>query len=115
MKTFFLDSPREYSVKGKVIKDVGKIYLDPYEQVTFVKENDEEFDFASFEWGYYIAPSLNSRALKFGYKIALVVNEQNRIYLNAVLESKISLFEENVKCKGATIICWLDEWFNDCA
>lgn len=111
MKTFFLDDPREYSVKGKVIKDMGSIYLEPYEQLTFIKDEDHEFDFASFEWGFYVTPSVNFRAKKFGYKIALVVNEQNRMYVNAVLETKMEDFIVNIKSKGARIICWLDEWF----
>ena len=114
MKTFFLETPRKYSIKKEItIKDMGKIELEPYEQITFIKDQNKEFDFTSFEWGFYIAPSVNKRAKDFGYKIALVLNEQDRLYINAVLEDKKDIFLDNIKRKKAKLICWLDEWFKD--
>ena len=50
------------------IKDVGEIYLDPDEQITFVTRDGKRHDFVSKTWGFYVTPSINVRLKKEGFK-----------------------------------------------
>ncbi|MFQ5651438.1 MAG: hypothetical protein ACE5IY_16000 [bacterium] len=111
MKTEFLDTPRVFTVKGFDIYDRGKIHLEPQEMVTFRTASGRECDFTATSWGFYLAPSLNSRLRKQGFKTALVTNEHNQLFVNAVEEDKIEAFESYLQANQNKIICWLDEWF----
>jgi len=95
------------------IKDVGEIYLDPDEQITFVTSGGKRHDFVSKTWGFYVTPSINVRLKKEGFKTALVKNKQNRIYLKTVEKEKIDLFNKYCKDEKQTIIEWLDESYNE--
>jgi len=92
VETKITQSPREFTYKGVTIKDFGKVYLENDEMVSFVTKEGRECDFVAKDWGFYIGPSLNSRLKREGFKVALVLNEQNQIYVNAVEEDKIDLF-----------------------
>jgi hypothetical protein len=106
------ETPRVYSVKEHQIKDCGDIYLEAGEQVTFVNAEGSRCDFAAKDWGYYLGPSVNGRALAEGFRTALVVNEQGRLYVNAVSVDKMEEFFTYLKDgQNSRVICWLDEWF----
>ncbi|MBL7129799.1 MAG: hypothetical protein ISS45_00095 [Candidatus Omnitrophica bacterium] len=114
MKTDFKNNPRIFKVKGFKVKDYGKIYLKDGEMVSFVTESGREWDFAARKWGLYVGPSVNSRLKKEGFKVALVLNEQGQLYVNAVEEDKIEEFKEYLKTnQNNKIISWLDEWMRD--
>lgn len=107
------DEPRTFIIKGTEIKDFGKLYLNPLEMVSFVTPSGNECDFTAQEWGFYLGPSINSRLKNEHFKVALVVNEQNQLYINAVENDKIELFKQYLKTnQNNKIICWLDEWFS---
>lgn len=114
MKTDFKNTPREFSVKGHTVKDFGKIFLEENEMVTFVTDTEKEFDFAAKEWGFYATPSVNSRLKKQGFKTALVVNEQNQLYIMAVDSEKMKEFKSYLKAnQDNRVICWLDDFFGE--
>jgi len=111
MKTSFKRKPRIFQVKGHMVKDFGKIYLNEGEMVSFVTKSGKECDFAAKDWGFYLGPSLNSRLKNQGFKVALVLNEQGQLYVHAVEKDKIKNFKRYLKSnKNNRIICWLDEW-----
>jgi hypothetical protein len=112
MKATFLDVPREFDAYGIKIKDYGKLLLETNEMISLTTKDGKEIDITSKEWGYYLAPSLNRRLKLEGFKVALVINEQNKLFINAVEIDKIDVFRKFVK-EGQTskIICWLDEFY----
>lgn len=113
MKTKFRKTPRVFEVKGHKVRDYGKIYLDDGEMISFVTKSGKECDFAAKEWGFYLGPSVNSRLVKEGFKVALVVNEQGQLYVHAVEKGKIKDFKKYLKTnQNNKIICWLDEWID---
>ncbi len=113
MQTKFLDLPRIFSVKGFQIYDYGKIQLEPQEMVSFQTPSGRECDFTAASWGFYLGPSVNSRLKKEGFKVALVLNEANQLYVNAVETDKIEEFKAYLKTnQNNKILCWLDEWLS---
>ncbi|WP_420265546.1 hypothetical protein [Candidatus Magnetominusculus dajiuhuensis] len=114
MRYDFKEFPRVFEVKGYKIKDYGKIYLDDGEMVSFVTESGRECDFAAKDWGFYLGPSVNSRLKNQGFKVALVLNEQGQLYVNAVEANKIDEFKQYLKTnQNGTILCWLDDWLSE--
>lgn len=114
MKTEFKDPPRTYEVKGHKVSDMGNIYLEDNEQVTFVTKSGKECDFTAKNWGFYLGPSVNSRLKRQGFKVALAMNEQNQLYVHAVEEDKLDEFHKYMKeNQNNKVICWLDDWLNE--
>ncbi|MDP2076971.1 MAG: hypothetical protein Q8J85_02905 [Sulfuricurvum sp.] len=112
MKTALNTSPRTFEVKGHAIKDFGKIYLADGEMISFVTPNGKEYDFSAKEWGFYATPSINSRLKKEGFKTALVVNENNQLYVMSVDVEKMEVFKMYLmQNHDNRIICWLDDFF----
>jgi len=111
VKTEFKDQPRVFSVKGHEIKDWGKIRLESGEMLSFVTPSGKECDFAAKEWGFYLAPSLNSRLKKAGFKTALAANEKGQLFVLAVELEKMSLFKKYLTVnQDIKLLTWLDEW-----
>lgn len=112
MKFNLKNEPRLFNVKKTIIKDYGKFFLGNSEMVSFVTKSGKECDFTAQEWGFYLGSSINSRLKNEGFKIALVVNENNQLYVNAVEKDKIDVFKKYLKNnQNNKIVCWLDEWF----
>lgn len=111
MKLDIKETPREFKAKKFTIKDYGKIFLDSDEMVSFVTNGGKEFDFAAKSWGFYATPSVNARLKNQGFKTALVVNENNQLYIMAVEKDKLAEFFEYLKDEQDNrVLCWLDEW-----
>jgi hypothetical protein len=111
MKLEIKDPPREFDGSGARIKDFGKVHLAADEMVSMVTASGKECDFAAKEWGFYLAPSLNARLRNQGFKVALVRNQQGKLFLNAVEEDKLELFQKYLKTgQDSEVLCWLDEW-----
>ena len=109
-----LDTPREFQVKGHSIKDLGKVQLEDGEMLTFLDPEGRECDFVAKKWGFYLGPSLNDRLSREGFKVALVLNEQGQIYVNAVNKDRVEEFSNYLKTgQNNTLLCWLDEWVPD--
>jgi hypothetical protein len=92
------------------IKDMGDIYLDPDEQLTFVTESGCRHDFARKAWGFYATPSINGRLKNEGFKTALVRNEHGRIYIMVVEAARRHVFDEYCRTRRQTVLQWLDEY-----
>ena len=109
------DKVRIFKVRGGItIKDFGKIFLEANEMISFKTETGKEYDFTAKEWGFYATPSINGRLKKEGFRTALVVNEDNKIFIMVVEIEKIPLFKKYLKKnQDNKMICWLDEWFED--
>lgn len=106
--------PREFDGGGVTIKDFGKLQLKENEMISIVSKNKRKYDVTAKEWGFYLASSINSRLKNQGFKVALVLNDQGKLFINAVEIDKIDLFKRYLK-KGRSgrIVCWLDEWMGE--
>jgi len=104
--------PRVFNVNGIDIKDYGKIELSNDEMISFKTKSSKEYDFTAKEWGFYASASMNGRLKNEGFKMALVVNEQNMVYVMAVEKNKIEIFKKYLKDnQDNRLVCWLDEFF----
>lgn len=104
--------PREFLVGKKndiTIKDCGKLFLSSDEQITFISKNNKEYDVVKKDWGYYATPSINGRLKKYGYKTALVKNNQGKYYIMLVDLNKQELFKMYIKNENNFLVQWLDE------
>ena len=87
------DEPREYTVgqdNSITIKDLGKMHLNPDEQITLIKDGNKEYDLCSKDWGFYATPSVNDRLKRHGYKTALVKNSKGQVYVMVVDKLKMT-------------------------
>lgn len=112
MKTIFKNPPRLFAVGKKqqiTLSDMGEIILNSNEQITFITEDNKEYDVCRKEWGYYATPSVNDRLKKFGFKTALVQNAKGQIYIMLVEKDKIDLFNKYLSEESNYILKWLDE------
>ena len=115
MKTFFRKKRTFKVVNQKkilLIKQVGKIFLENNEQITFVTSNQKkhELDFVRKNWGFYPFPSINSRLKFFGFKVCLTFNLfQNKFNILVVEKKKIKIFLKYIRIQNMKIIFW----FND--
>ena len=106
-----MNKPREFQVKGHSIKDMGKIGLSDGEMITLLDGEGKECDIVAWNWGFYLGPSINDRIVKAGFKVALVLNENGQMYINAVNRDKLDEFLKYLQTgQNSTILCWLDEW-----
>jgi hypothetical protein len=107
-----IDPPREFQVgvEGKIlIKDCGRIILEPDEQVTFTTEVGGEYDLTRKDWGFYATPSLNGRLKSFELRGVLVKNRGTGLYFVFLVENgKEDLFREYCEDENLTVISWLD-------
>ena len=79
--------------------------------VSMVSPGGKECDFTAMSWGFYLAPSINVRLRNQGFKVALVINQQGKLFLNAVEIDKMALFEGYLQTnQESKVLCWLDEW-----
>jgi hypothetical protein len=110
MKLNIKKIPRKYIVgkkKSITISDMGNIFLKPNEQITFITESQNQYDFCRKNWGYYATPSINSRLKNENFLTALVSNENNRIYLMVIEKNKLKQFKKYLKSENQTIMAWL--------
>ncbi len=114
MKAKFKKKPRIFEAKGVKIKDCGIIYLGKDEMISFATKSGRKCDFTAKKWGFYLGPSVNSRLRNEGFKVALVLNENGQLYINAIEKDKIKLFKKYLKTnQNNKVVCWLDEWIED--
>ena len=92
-----------------IIKEVAKILLGNNEQVTFINKKTE-YDIVRKNWGYYATPSINKRLKSKGFKTALVINKDKRIYLMLVEKRKVKVFNKYCKDEDQRRLLWLDDW-----
>jgi hypothetical protein len=107
MKMKILTKPRLFSVNNIEIRDCGKIKLDKNELISFVTKSNKEYDFVAKDWGFYVTPSINVRLKKEGFKVAIVKNKIEKIFITAVEKNKIKLFEKYCSDEQQSILQWL--------
>ena len=111
MKYDSIDPPREFPVgqyEKIIIKDCGKIEMNPDEQVTFVTPTGTEYDVARKSWGYYATPSLNGRLKNFHLRGALMRGETGKLWVALIEQGQESDFEAYLIMEHLTLVCWLD-------
>lgn len=90
------------------ISHMADITLDANEQVTFIADGCEEFDFVRKDWGFYATPSINKRLKSFGFQTALVQNKKGNVYVFVIQLSKKAEFEKYCRTEKQTVLMWLD-------
>lgn len=111
MRLDLLESPRIFRVGPKKriqIRDYGRIYLRPDEQVTFATDSGTEYDIVKKVWGYYATPSMNERLLSKGLSAVLVKSHEDRVYVFLVERGQEAAFQRYIADEGHLIILWLD-------
>ncbi|MBL4889603.1 MAG: hypothetical protein JKX97_06245 [Candidatus Lindowbacteria bacterium] len=112
MKPDFRDTPRVFRgghANQIEIKDMGKILLEPDELLTFMADDDAEYDVTRKDWGFYATPSINGRLQSFGWRTALVKNSLGRIFVMIVQTGKEDLFEKYIDEEDEVVLCWMDD------
>ena len=105
--------PRKFNAGSNqqiCIEQCADVYLKDNEQVTFVSENGSEYDVAKKDWGYYPFPSINSRLKRNSYKVALVMNKNDKkLFILIVDKNRVKSFIKYIKKNKSKIIMWFDE------
>ena len=96
--------------KKVTIKDMGKVYLAPDEQLTFITENKKEYDLCRKNWGFYATPSTNFRLKKEGFKTAVTKNFMNRIYVMIIDKKHMLKYKKYCKDHKIKVLFWLDNY-----
>ena len=114
MKTKLLKTPRKFSpCKGINLKDMGEVWLQKDEQLTFKTKSGRRNDVTKKSWGFYLSNSINSNLKKQGFKTALVVSYASKtpsLYVNLVEKEKVKEFQAYLDKFNVKLIAWLDEW-----
>jgi len=107
MKYKFYKKPRKFKVgmkKNKIfIKDLGKIFLQNNEMVSFKFNMKDEYDFTKKNFGFYISQSINNRVKNHNFEIFLVQSQiTGNFFLLAINKNKKKefntyLFKEKIK------------------
>jgi hypothetical protein len=112
MKFVKQEPPRAFEVGHDVkivLKDCGRVELEPDEQVTFTTPGGAEYDVARKDWGFYATPSLNGRLQRFGLRGVLVRNRLGQYFVLLVERGREAAFERYVAGEQLAIVTWLDE------
>jgi hypothetical protein len=113
MKIKDLDPPRQFSVGITDVKltHAANIFLANDEMITFVSDENTEYDVVKKNWGYYATPSLGGRLLRFRLRAALMRNIDTRhCFVILVYEDKLDLLEDYMKKERQEIVMWLDNY-----
>ena len=105
--------PREFSpYPGLTLQDMGDVWLETDEQLTFVTPDGAGNDVVRKEWGFYLTNSLNVRLRSQGFKTALVSSGTNdpRLYVLMVEDSKRKVFDAYLEKYCMRLVVWLYEW-----
>lgn len=90
-------------IKKTILKDIGQIYLNNNEQLTFLKKKSE-YDIVKKSWGYYATPSVNKRLKKFNFRTFLTQNTNKFVFVMLVHKEKINEFKTYLKGDKIKII-----------
>lgn len=107
-----LDPPRAFEVghdQKILLRDFGRLELEPDEQVTFTTPSGGEYDVARKSWGFYATPSLNARLVRFGLRAVLVKNRIAQFFVLLVEHGHEEEFRQYVTSERLETIAWLDD------
>ena len=111
MKIFKKKKPRIFLVSEKnqiFLKDVGKVFLNDNEHLTFFTKNKKNYDICKKNWGFYATPSVNNRLKKEGFNTALA-KQNNKYFIMIVDNKKKKLFNNYCKKENYKVVEWLDK------
>lgn len=103
--------PREYTCGfeiKRIIKDFGRLTLEPDEQITFIASGGAEYDVCRKDFGFYATPSTNGRLARFGLRAVLCRNRLSQLYLLLVQQGKEDSFQQYLAQEQMHIVIWLD-------
>lgn len=109
MRLDIKDKPREFYSGTVKIKDYGKLHLGENEMISLATKSRREYDITAKDWGFYISPSINVRLKEEGFRVALVLNGEGKLFINAVEKDKVKLFKKYLASQKSRILCWLGE------
>ena len=90
----------DYNMKNKSYN----IKIKEDEQYTFIDTNNNEYDVACKEWGFYVTPSFQGRCKKFGLRPVLI----NTSEVKLVDKNKLNEFKKFINKNNIKNIEWLD-------
>jgi len=105
------NSPRKFAVgrdASIIISEIGSIFLESDELVTFLTKSGSQYDITRKSWGYYATPSLNARLPNYRLKPVLVSNPQFNYYLLLLEDGLEDEFRKYLQDEGLSIVGWLD-------
>jgi hypothetical protein len=116
MRLNLREVPRRFSpLEGLELSDMGDVYLEEDEQLTFRTNSGDANDIVRKEWGFYLSNSLNWNLKKQGFKTALVISyasDPPRLFINLVKDKKMDSFRKYLSEYNVRVVTWLDDWFN---
>lgn len=104
-----VDPPRRFKAGREAVvemRDVGRLHLEPDEQVTFTTPAGAEYDVARKEWGFYATPSVDGRLPRFGLRACLATNGEGRTFVLLVERGCEEAFER-YRAEHCLAIEWL--------
>ena len=100
---------RSFTVKNVKLSHIANIKLKNNNFITFF-DGKKQIDFTKKDWGYYPFPSINSRLKKNFYKVALVMNsDDKKFFILLVNKNKMMSFKKYLKVNKSKLIMWFDE------
>ncbi len=108
MRIAINDKPRIFGVRETQIKDYGKVIFEPWEMLSLQLEPGKDCDITATDWGFYLGSSTNGRMKRNGYRVAIVKNDQGKLFVNAVDESRKEVFEQYLENQDSIVVQWLD-------
>tara|TARA_B100000575_G_C23104280_1_gene637299 strand:- start:95 stop:445 length:351 start_codon:yes stop_codon:yes gene_type:complete len=100
---------RSFKIKGVNLSHVADIKLKNDNFITFI-DGKKQIDFTKKDWGYYPFPSINSRLKRNSYKVALVMNKDDKkLFILIVDKNRVKSFIKYIKKNKSKIIMWFDE------
>lgn len=112
MRFIPLDPPRAFEVghdEKILLRDCGRLELEPDEQVTFTTPSGADYDVARKSWGFYATPSLNGRLVRFGLRAVMVKNRIAQFFVLLVEHGHDEEFRQYVTSERLEVIAWLDD------
>ena len=104
-----INPPRIFAVGKKsdiLLNHVATISLQNNEIVTFLGENNREYEITSKEWGFYATPSLNSRLKQSRICSCLVRSQEGKLFIHLVYSEKRYQHELYCESENLEIIEW---------
>jgi hypothetical protein len=112
VKLHIKETPRVFEIgvdRSIKISDMGNVWLQENEQLTFVTPTGAETDIVRKKWGFYATGSLNGRLPEHNLRPVLTENAQGRFYIMLVEVGAESEFLDYIRVEENRLVCWLDD------
>jgi hypothetical protein len=111
MKAFLRDTPRVFNVgidNDILLKDCGSIKLENNEQISISTYDGLEYEVVRKSWGFYAAPSLNSRLNNLGLRAVIVKTTIEKFFIFFVESGQEDNFYSYIVDQKYSIVSWID-------